>query len=441
MDNNEDNLFDNSKEDKNSTKYQSMKNDVEKHLDDIISIDNRYKKKMFNVVLITIIITMLICCSIFGFSIKYIQSKNIMSLKTVKENQDSKVALEAITANLKELKDFVNQRYYYADEIDYDKVMTKTLQGYVEGLGDEYSEFFSSEEYSKFNEQALGSYYGIGVYLSEKDGHTEVAATIKGSPAEEAGLKSGDIITVVNEKDTSNMSTEEIVSLIKGEEHTPVKMTVLRDGQYLTFDMETREVQVYHVESKMLDNNVGYIQLATFSEGCAEEFVKTYLELKQQGAKKFIIDLRYNTGGLVNECEAIVSAFLPINSTIYTTRMADGTQNDVKTKIAPIDTESPIVILVNEYSASASEILAAALKDNNRVQLVGTKTYGKGVIQAVFQMQDGSALKLTIAEYLTPNGTSINKIGIEPEKIVELPKENEGEFVDTQLKAAQELLK
>ena len=237
------------------------------------------------------------------------------------------------------------------------------------------------------------------------------------------------------------MSTEEIVSLIKGEEHTPVKMTILRDGQYLTFDMETREVQVYHVESKMLDNNVGYIQLATFSEGCAEEFVKTYLELKQQGAKKFIIDLRYNTGGLVNECEAIVSAFLPINSTIYTTRMSDGTQNDVKTKIAPIDTESPIVILVNEYSASASEILAAALKDNNRVQLVGTKTYGKGVIQAVFSMQDGSALKLTIAEYLTPNGTSINKIGIEPEKIVELPKENEGEFVDTQLKAAQELLK
>ena len=439
--NDEDNLFDNSKVDKDLSKYQLMKSDVEKHIDDYMSINERNRRKTFWTIICTIIITACFCYLIFGYSVYKLKRENQLYIRDAKENTSSQNVMNTLNSNLKSLNEFISGHYYFADDIDYSKVITSTMQGYVEGLGDEYSEYFSAEEYAKFNEQALGSYYGIGVYLTEKDGHCEVVSTIKNSPAEEAGLKSGDIIVGVNDEDVSKASSEEIVSKIKGEENTPIKLTIMRKNEYLNFDMATRAVQVYHVESKMLDNNIGYIQLLSFSEGCAEELKSEFEKLKDQGAKKYVIDLRYNTGGLVDECTKIASYFLPIGSVVYHTRVASGAQDDVITKTQPIDTDSQIVLLVNEYSASASEILAGALKDLNRARLVGKKTYGKGVIQGLFQMQDGSALKLTIAEYLTPNNISINKVGIEPDQSVELPDTDGDDFVDTQLKSAQEMLK
>ena len=440
--NREDNLFDNSKESKDSSKYQLMKLGVEKHIDDIMSVKEEYRRKMNLAIILSVCITLAFCFVFFASSIQHIKKNNQLSIQTVDETNDSKKTMQTLVNNLNELRDFISKKYYYAKDIDDNELITKTMQGYVEGLGDEYSEYFSKEEYEKFNEQALGSYCGIGVYLTEKDGRTEVVSTIKDSPAEAAGVQSGDVIVGVNDEDVSTASSDEIVSKIKGKENTPVKLTVLRKNQYISFDMHTKEVQVYHVESKMLENNVGYIQLVTFNEGCADEFGKELQKLKDQGAQKYIVDLRYNTGGIVTECEKIASFFLPINSTIYQIKTANGTTEAVKTKIAPIDDKSPLILLVNEYSASASEILSGALKDYNRAKLLGTKTYGKGVIQAVYQIKDGSALKLTIAEYLTPNNTSINKIGIEPDYIVELPENEEGkELEDTQLKEAQNLLK
>ena len=440
-DKNDDNLFENSKTDKQSSKYQLMKNDVEKRIEDMISIKNEYKSKMIFSIFTAVCITIILCFSIFGYTIHTFQKNNQLSIQKASDRKKKKKAMQTLVNNLYELKDFISKNYYYANEIDNEEMITKTMQGYVEGLGDEYSEYFSKDEYSKFTEQALGSYCGIGVYLTEKDGHTEVVSTIKDSPAEEAGLQSGDIIAGVNEEDVSNQSSEEIVSKIKGKENTPIKLTVLRKNEYISFDLVTKEVQVYHVESKMLENNVGYIQLITFNDGCAEEFGKELESLKKQGAKKYILDLRYNTGGVVTDCEKIASFFLPINSTIYHIKQANGQISEVKTHTAPIDAESPMIVLVNDYSASASEILAGALKDHNRAKLLGIKTYGKGVIQAVYKIGDGSALKLTIAEYLTPNQISINKIGIEPDYKVELPeKEENKEFVDTQLKEAQSKL-
>ena len=440
--NDEENLFDNSKVDKNSSKYQIMKNDAEKRIDEYISVSERYRKRMIGTIICTIIITACICYLIFGCFVYNLKKSNQLYIKEASKDASSQRAMETLYSNLGSLKDFVGSHYYFANDIDYDEVMTSTMKGYVEGLGDEYSEFFSAEDYSKFNEQALGSYYGIGVYLTEKDGHTEVVSTIKNSPAEEAGVKSGDIIVGINDKDVSKSSSEEIVSLIKGEENTPVKLTIMRKNEYHTFNMATRAVQVYHVESKLLENKVGYIQLLTFSEGCADELKKELESLKSQGAEKFILDLRYNTGGLVDECTKIASYFLNKGSVVYLTKEASGRQSTVSTQTNPIDTDSPLIILVNEYSASASEILAGALKDHKRATLVGNKTYGKGVIQGVYQLQDGSALKLTIAEYLTPNLISINKIGIEPDHVVELPESDDSDnFVDTQLKSAQELLK
>ena len=231
--------------------------------------------------------------------------------------------------------------------------------------------------------------------------------------------------------------SEYVSNKIKGEEGTKVKVTIERNGEYLDFDIERKAIKVYHVETEMLENNIGYISLATFDEGCAEEFKKEYLELKNKGAKKIIVDLRNNTGGLVEEALSLLDLFLPKNTTTLVTVDSKGNKDYSKTKDPQLITED-VVVLVNEYSASASEIVAGALKDHQRAQVVGTKTYGKGVIQSVFMLEDGSALKLTVEEYFTPKEVKINKVGIEPNHTVELDIENQ---IDTQLNKAKELLK
>jgi carboxyl-terminal processing protease len=236
------------------------------------------------------------------------------------------------------------------------------------------------------------------------------------------------------------MSTSEVSSKIKGEVGTKVKVTIYRESEnnYLDFEIERAEIKIYHVEEEMLENNIGYICLYTFDEGCADEFKEAYNKLKSEGAQKIILDLRDNTGGLVDEALSIIDMFLPKNETMLITVDSTGEEEYSKsTEDTIIDTEN-VVVLVNEYSASASEILVGALKDNERATIVGTKTYGKGVIQSVFMLEDGSALKLTTSEYYTPNKVKINKIGIDPDYVVELDSEQDG---DEQLNKAIELLK
>ena len=207
--------------------------------------------------------------------------------------------------------------------------------------------------------------------------------------------------------------------------------------------MERKAIKVYHVEGEVKDGNIGYILLQTFDEGAAEEFIEKYNELKNKGAKKLIIDLRYNTGGLLEECVSIADYMLDKDDVILTAIDAEGREESYKSENIekPIDTD--IVVLVNDYSASASEVLAGALKDNGEATIVGEKTYGKGVIQNVFTLADGSKLKLTISEYLTPSGTRINKIGIMPDVEVFIDPEvkEKGEIVDSQLNKAIEILK
>ena len=190
----------------------------------------------------------------------------------------------------------------------------------------------------------------------------------------------------------------------------------------------------------MLENNIGYISLVTFDTGCADEFKQALTDLKAQGANKFILDLRYNTGGLVDEALNIANCFIEKDKTLLYTVDSDNNKVETKAENDPMDSESELVVLVNYYSASASEILTGALKDHKRATIVGEKTYGKGVIQNVFQLTDGSVLKLTFAEYFTPNESKINEVGIEPDSVVELPEDEEN-TTDTQLEKAKELLK
>ena len=238
------------------------------------------------------------------------------------------------------------------------------------------------------------------------------------------------------------MTTTEVSNRVKGEEGTYVTITVYRNGEYIDFYLERKSIKVYHVETEMLDDNIGYIELITFDEDCSEEFEADMDELINQGATKIILDLRYNTGGLVEEALNIIDLFVDKGEITLIEVAADGTEtvttssNDKKYNIE-------MCILVNEYTASASEIVTGALKDYGIASIVGTVTYGKGVIQNVYSLLDGSVLKLTIAEYYTPNREQINQVGISPDYEVEIDEENvdeEGNIIDVQLEKAKEIL-
>lgn len=373
--------------------------------------------------------------SLMYYSNKYIDLNKIEKQQVAASNSNEK-NIEVIAETLKSFREVIDREYI--GEIDETKVLDETIKGYVNGLDDEYSEYLTKEDWEDFETYALGNYVGIGIYMStDKNDNVVVVEPIKDSPAEKVGLKPGDIIVGVNDESVIGVSSENVSNMIKGEEGTKVKITVARGDEYLDFEIERKSIKIYHVESEMFENNIGYLELLTFDEGCAKELKQKYTELKNQGAQKIILDLRNNTGGLVTEALDILDLFLPKGETVLITVDAKDNQELSKTNDAQYIKED-VVVLVNEYSASASEIVAGALKDTKRAQIVGTTTYGKGVIQSVFMLEDGSALKLTVEEYYTPSKTKIHKVGIKPDYEVELDLESKE---DAQLNKAKELLK
>lgn len=396
--------------------------------EDIIAECEEEKKKMKRrFILITIFIVIIVAIFSSEFTLYY-YAKQGLALKSA-SSEDADKNIDSIAATLKNFRGVIDK--LYIGEIDEQKILDETIKGYVKGLDDEYSEYMTTEEWKDFQATALGNYVGVGIYMSiDKNNNVVVLSPIKDSPAEKAGVLSGDIIAFVDGENVIGMSTEDVSNKIKGESGTTVKITVYRDGKYVDFEIERAEIKIYHVETKMLENNIGYISLLTFDEGCSAEFEKGYNSLKEQGAKKIIVDLRDNTGGLVEEALNIIDMFLPKDKTMLITVDASGKKEYSKSKNdAIIDTD--VIILTNEYSASASEIMVGALKDNGVAKSVGTTTFGKGVIQSVFMLQDGSALKLTVNEYFTPNETKINKIGISPDYEVEAnPETTEDEQLD-----------
>ena len=391
-------------------------------------------------ILITIFVSIVVAILASEVTMMYYTNRygdlNKIKKGTVAAETKREKNIDVIAETLTSFREVIDREFI--GEINESKILDETIKGYVNGLDDEYSEYLTAEDWDEFQTVALGNYVGIGIYMStDKNDNVVVVEPIKDSPAEMVGIKSGDIIVGVNDESVIGVGSEIVSNKIKGEEGTKVKVTVERNGEYLDFDIERKAIKIYHVETEMFENNIGYISLLTFDEGCADEFKKEYLELKNKGAKKIIVDIRNNTGGLVEEALSLLDLFLPKNSTTLITVDANGKKEFSKTKNSQVITED-VVVLVNEYSASASEIFAGALKDHGRAQIVGTKTYGKGVIQSVFMLEDGSALKLTVEEYFTPNETKINKVGIEPNHAVELDLENQ---IDTQLNKAKELLK
>ncbi len=394
----------------------------------------KYKNSIYNkffAILLIVACVVAVVSSIFTY--KWITKNNaVLDLKASTTDTTNKT--QAIAKSLENFRSVIDE--YYKGDIDEEKLLDSTIKGYVDGLGDKYTTYMPKEEWDEFQESALGNFVGIGIYMTENsDELIEVVSPMEDSPAKKAGIMAGDIIVEVNGESVIGQSTDIVSSKIKGEEGTNVSIKIKRNDEYLTFDLVRENIKIYHVYSEVLDNNVGYISLITFDTGCADEFYKKLTELKDKGITKLVIDLRNNTGGIVNESLNIAEMFINKGNKLLIT---EDNKNNKVTTYAKSDAivDMDVVVLCNKYTASASEILIGALRDNNIAKIVGTQTYGKGVIQQIFKLKDGGALKITTEEYYTPNETKINKVGITPDVEVELKDGEE----DTQLNKAIEIL-
>ena len=348
---------------------------------------------------------------------------------------------------LNKIKATLNKYYLWKNDINEEDLKNSAIQGYVAGLGDEYTEYIPSDKMKDYTENIMGNFVGVGIYMvaDEKSDRVLVYYPIPETPADKAGIKPGDLIISVDGTEYTAKDFKNISSFIKGKEGTKVNLVIERDGERMSFDLIREKITTNPITTKLLDNNIGYIKVPSFDEDTSNGFKEKVKELENQGAKKIIIDLRNNGGGIVDEAVNIADFLLEKGKTIISTVDNKDKKTVTYSKNDPTIT-IPVVVLVNENSASASEILACSLQDNERAKLVGTKTYGKGVIQTVLSLADGSGLKITTEQYYTPKEVSIHKKGIEPNEEVKLPESVKNIYAveeneDTQLQKAIEMLK
>lgn len=345
----------------------------------------------------------------------------------------------AFTQKIKYLENMIDEEYL--GEISTDKLEEGVYAGLIYGLGDVYSRYYTKDEYEQESVTTEGSYVGIGVAMQKYTaGGVQIVECYKGSTAEEAGVKVDDVITAINGEDITDTELQDVVSMIKDNEDKDVVLTVQRKGE----DTQEITVKVSNVElpsvfGEMLDENTGYIQITEFKGVTVEQYEEVFADLKEQGMERLVVDLRDNPGGLLNVVCDILRDILPEGLIVYTEDKNGNRSEETCDGKNPLD--MPLAVLVNGNSASASEIFAGAVKDYGLGTIVGTTTYGKGVVQSIRQLSDGSAVKLTIANYYTPKGNSINKTGIQPDVEVELSPEllNQEEITheeDNQLQAA-----
>ena len=398
-------------------------------------MDSKAQKiyKIVMLIIITALITSLV--TIIVVNEKFASAINIKNIASGDGTTGIETALSSIRSILED---------EYIGELDDEQMLEMAIKGYVAGVGDQYTVYYTPEEMNQEYDTAIGNYVGIGIYMivNYEEGTITVVEPMEGSPAEKAGLLAGDIITKVEGEEITPENVNEMSNKIKGEEGTKVKLEIKRKEEIKEVEVERKKIEVSHIDSKMLEDNIAYIKISDFDGGTAKEFKENYETLKGQGAKSLIIDLRDNGGGVVDEAIDILEMICDKDSTLLIETDKDGNETVTKSEKNPT-IDVPIKVLVNENTASASEILAGALKDNNKATIIGTKTYGKGVIQTLMRLSDGSGLKVTTAEYCTPNRNKINKIGIEPDIVVELP-ENVKELTDendSQLQKAIEELK
>ena len=315
---------------------------------------------------------------------------------------------------------------YYLNGIDNDKMKDGIYKGMVDSLGDPYTVYYNSEEYKQFTSSSSGTYSGIGVAVSQNvtTGAITIVKTFKKGSGEKEGMKPGDVIYKVEGKKIEGLELSKVVSMIKGEEGTFVKVTVLRDGKEIEFNLERKKLEVDTVNYRMEDRSgkkIGYISVSEFDEVTASQFKNAISELSKEGMEGLVIDLRDNPGGLLDVTCEMLDRMIKKGLLVYTVDKNGKRVDEDATDSNSFD--KPVAILVNGNSASASEVFSGAMKDYKAATLVGTRTFGKGIVQSIVPFGDGTAMKVTVSKYYTPNGVNIHGTGIEPDVVVELSKD------------------
>lgn len=364
---------------------------------------------------------------------------DVMRIKSVQEINRylSQMDPSEIAATLKIFRTMQILKLRYVEEVTPVTLLNGAIKGTVAALGDPYSVYLDPKMYQEVLIETKGTFSGVGIILGMKDKALTVIAPIEGTPADKAGILSGDMILKIDNLDTKDMALDEAVSKIRGPEGTPVTLTIGRTGQ------EPKEIRIIRsniqlktVSGKMLDNKIGLIRISMFNENTSADFFKKYEELESEGMRSLVLDLRNNPGGLLEECVKVAGVLVP-KGPIVSVVTRDGSRETYHSYLESL--KYPLVVLVNNGSASASEIVAGAVQDTASGTLVGVKTFGKGSVQSMVRLDQNSAVKFTIAKYYTPKERSIHSVGIEPDIKVDMPEAKDTDS-DPQLNKAISLL-
>lgn len=396
------------------------------------------KNKGTNKVLIALIIIIVAVGSFFGGSVFGSLNKQVVLNP---ETPQTTPQDEAFFDKLYEVKDLLNSEYYL--DIDQNALLEGAIKGMVNAVGDPYTVFFNGEEYKAFNDDGNGNYVGIGVMVGIKEDKIVVITPFEGSPAYNVGIRTGDFITKVEGVPYTGQELDKAVSIIKGNEGEPVTLTIMTDGIERDVTIVRASITIDNVESEMLEGNIGHITLLQFSADTAKQVKIEMDTLKAQGAVGYILDLRGNPGGFLDEAVELGSLFTKKGDTLlYTLDKYD--QKTVYPSLGGDYIGIPLVVMIDGGSASASEVVAGALKDYGAATLVGQKSFGKGIVQMIYDVGEGEGLKVTVSSYYSPNGVNIHGTGIVPDIEVALPEDIQAPLTldnDTQLQKAVETLK
>lgn len=402
--------------------------------------DNRGNVFLLGMLVGIVVMSLVGCCTYVGVrAYQTISSRGqqAASVSAPAENVVNDVTLK----KLESLEELVDKYYYRDEDIDTEEMIEGMYAGMIDSLNDPYSVYYTADEWREMMQDTEGIYYGIGAYISldATTGMAKISGVIAGTPAEEAGLRENDIIYLVEGETTQGLELSEVVAKIKGEEGTAVHLTIYREGEadYLEIDVTRRKIESPTVNYEMYDNGVGYIQITEFDDVTLDQFKEALAVVKGSDAKGLILDLRSNPGGSLPIVVDIARMILPKGLIVYTEDKYGKREEyscDGKNEL-----DMPLVVLINGNSASASEILAGAIKDYGKGTLIGTTTFGKGIVQRVLPLTDGTAVKLTISSYYTPKGNNIHGVGIDPD--IECEFDGEAYYddgVDNQLERAKQ---
>lgn len=384
------------------------------------------KNRYFQGMLVGLLVSALFFSIVF---VGYIKSDSIQSAEgsngsinlTTEADSDDFLMSKEVRLKISQIKSIIDK--YYLNDIDEDKMTEGMYKGLVSSLQDPYSVYYTKDEFEALMESSSGSYCGIGAYVSQdvKTGVITIVKPFEGGPAYEAGMLPGDIIYKVQDEEVTGKDLSEIVSKMKGEEGTTVDIEIIREGESepIKLTIERRTVEVPTISYEMLEDKVGYIQIAEFDEVTGPQFRSAITDLDKQGMKGLVIDLRNNPGGLLDTVCDMLDRMLPEGLIVYTEDKNGKRTEEVKSTAAE-SFDKPLVVMINGNSASASEVFAGAIQDYEIGTILGTTSFGKGIVQSVIPLSDGSGVKVTVSKYYTPKGRNIHEIGIEPDVVVEL---------------------